>query len=1397
MIPPDNKCPTCGKALAQDAPMGLCPDCLLEAGVGTATTDGGAYASMQPPPLPEEIAPHFPLLEILGLLGRGGMGVVYKARQKSLDRLVALKLLAPERVLDPRFAERFSHEARALAALNHPHIVTVYDFGVVEVPAPAGADPSGVPTGPPSKLYFLLMEFVDGANLRQLLAAQKFTPEEALAIVPPICEALQYAHEHGIVHRDIKPENLLLDKEGRLKIADFGIAKMLGAAGGIGGIGVAETQPAGTPQYMAPEQRTDATRVDHRADIYSLGVVLYEMLTGELPGQPLKAPSTRLRGLQIDVRLDKIVLRALEKTPELRYQTAGEFRTEVATVSGAAANGMPPSTPSDSSQTVAGTPGDSVNGPRHFSRMAIAASVWGLMGLTALIYSLGKYGALDTSSIFLSIGTTLFGWIAITQIRNSRGQLSGMGFAVCNGVVFPLLALDWLLLAAEMQGRVHIYEGPPAAVHLVSKVRVISPWPMVLILAVIALADFFIIRLVWRAVNHPRRVPKPAVSPAQLRAHRLLMVAVWVLIFLSFAGLLASIGVRRSSKPGSAGGAAGSGGPADSPFLLQKLSTAEVIRAGLSKPISPWAWQELERRKLTAADARQIIDGLLAWLQREHPAGFTESLTWLNTFLDHLQRRGLLTDEQVVRFVQALQGEVRCDPILRLREGAPTLGLRAECRNQYLPSLLGLAMMNQVSAVTVDGRFNFYDAEHLLSLQADSVKLRPEFDYWNGSNLFTSIALPPLAPGEHTVHLEVSSALVPVGDLTGLGPNAPSSEWPPAKKRWTRTASMELVIYPRDAVIVGQTQDPALNPVSSITVKQAIIRSKGHQTQAFLVFNVAFKLPVAISFDVTLHAGAQSIPCGPLWASKEWNSDSQIGDRGGQQLTTALSPLSPDIKEAEIVLTPNPKPIENVGHVDQIWGQPIVFHHVPLTRQDREAHAANPQALIEQQLLHALEKRLSATAPGASPENGEFIDYTGLSVDVAPGLHSAKFEVDEPRPRWNSPHGTIWAQVEKGRFSGKLIATDQGHGLWSVNGLGELGALHFEIRVTDESAPQQALAFGPVIEREVDVRYKLAQDASAPATDSPRQVVAEFLRRITVEHEKKEDDKAVWDLTTRGTGVSWGVDLAKLASRIRPAHQLGNESQTIVLSAPFRDDAGRLVIFHAHLLKRDGRWLLNSQSLRSKAESKSLLDGFKLSAGVKFDVQPAELVGEWRYPCASKLTLHADGTGVRISCGPSGVPEMPEPLHWSVSGSTFKTKGGDTEQTSEITRMSDDEFRLFYGAQSIYLDGPRNGSAEGYSEGYFTRDAEEAVETGKSASVAPKPATMVNPAPAIEWKVAQQQLEKTLTDLQETQTALTLLRETGGTDSPPEVQALQAKLSALQEQSERLRAVIRQTAPKQ
>ncbi len=312
--------------MAADAPQGICPECLIKAGFGTASgTEGGGDTSFVPPPV-EAVARLFPQLEIIELIGRGGMGAVYKARQPGLDRLVALKILPPRSGNDPGFAERFTREARALAKLNHPNIVGVYDFGQTGstgVPPAAGPATTG--------LHYFIMEYVDGPNLRELERARKLSPREALQIVPQICEALQYAHDEDVVHRDIKPENVLLDKKGRVKIADFGLAKILGIEPKDFRL-TGEGQVMGTPHYMAPEQVEHPQAVDHRADIYSLGVVFYEMLTGELPLGRFAPPSSRARGMQIDVRLDEVVLHALEKEPGRRYQHASEVKTDVESI---------------------------------------------------------------------------------------------------------------------------------------------------------------------------------------------------------------------------------------------------------------------------------------------------------------------------------------------------------------------------------------------------------------------------------------------------------------------------------------------------------------------------------------------------------------------------------------------------------------------------------------------------------------------------------------------------------------------------------------------------------------------------------------------------------------------------------------------------------------------------------------------------------------------------------------------------------------------------------------------------------------------------------------------------------------------------------------------------------
>ena len=316
-----SSCPKCGNQIPPEAPAGQCPRCLLQMGLDpsgpvevAATIDSDtsqSAAAGHPAPQPHELAGSFPQYEILELVGQGGMGAVYRAEQRSLGRVVALKVIKPDLADSSDFAERFAREARAMARLNHPNIVSVYDFGESD------------------GMFFFTMEHVDGTDLRQLMAGGTLTPAQALQIVPQICEALQYAHDEGIVHRDIKPENILVDRRGRVRIADFGLAKLTHGATQQRNL-TGTYQVMGTPKYMAPEQMEGAQQVDHRADIYSLGVVFYELLTGELPLGRFVAPSEKA---PIDGRLDEVVMRALEKELPKRYQQASEFKSEVERVS--------------------------------------------------------------------------------------------------------------------------------------------------------------------------------------------------------------------------------------------------------------------------------------------------------------------------------------------------------------------------------------------------------------------------------------------------------------------------------------------------------------------------------------------------------------------------------------------------------------------------------------------------------------------------------------------------------------------------------------------------------------------------------------------------------------------------------------------------------------------------------------------------------------------------------------------------------------------------------------------------------------------------------------------------------------------------------------------------------
>lgn len=423
-------CPACGAALPQSTTEGLCPACLMAQAMRPT-------GDLPPTPAPdiETVRAAFPHLEILSLIGHGGMGAVFKARQPQLDRAVALKLLAPAHTDDAWFAARFQREARALAALNHPNIVTIHDFGQA-----AG-------------FYFLLMEFVDGVNLRQALDAGHLAPQQALAIVPQLCDALQFAHDLGIVHRDIKPENLLMDSTGRVKIADFGIARMMrnGRPEALTQVPEAAAgTPApqasivgGTPGYMAPEQAARSP-IDTRADIYSLGVVIYEMLTGELPHEPVTPPS---RKVHVDVRLDEVVLRALAIDPELRFQQVRDLKTMVETI----ATTPPPATPATPAPATAPprpAPGPAV---RRYGLAALALLLLALAlppGLILLRANIPEGAHLSWLPVAGTLGIAAVLWLAalVTGILGWRSPAGKV--AVITAALMPMIAVPGLVLGA-------------------------------------------------------------------------------------------------------------------------------------------------------------------------------------------------------------------------------------------------------------------------------------------------------------------------------------------------------------------------------------------------------------------------------------------------------------------------------------------------------------------------------------------------------------------------------------------------------------------------------------------------------------------------------------------------------------------------------------------------------------------------------------------------------------------------------------------------------------------------------------------------------------------------------------------------------------------------------------
>ena len=326
-MPAQQTCGRCGAPLSVFSKPGLCSSCLLRAGLiagleeTTAPCPQTDARSGAAPAGPETSLRHFGDYELLEEIAHGGMGVVYKARQISLNRVVALKMILSGRLASAWTVERFRTEAEAAARLEHPNIVPIYEVGELE-----GA-------------HYLTMRLIEGCNLRQATGGKPLSMNRAAELIEAVARAMHYAHCRGVLHRDLKPANVLLDGAGQPHVTDFGLAKLAASDTGI----TRSEAVMGTPNYMAPEQAAGHSKQATAAvDIYSLGAILYELLTGRPPfrggtemevllrvmGEEPRTPRSILP--KLDRGLETICLKCLEKEPQRRYRTAEELADDLA-----------------------------------------------------------------------------------------------------------------------------------------------------------------------------------------------------------------------------------------------------------------------------------------------------------------------------------------------------------------------------------------------------------------------------------------------------------------------------------------------------------------------------------------------------------------------------------------------------------------------------------------------------------------------------------------------------------------------------------------------------------------------------------------------------------------------------------------------------------------------------------------------------------------------------------------------------------------------------------------------------------------------------------------------------------------------------------------------------------
>lgn len=353
------------------------------------------------------------------LVARGGMATVYEALDIRLDRIVALKVMHPHLAADPDFVARFEREAKAAARLNHPHVVSVFDQGASE------------------GLVYLAMEYIPGRTLRDLLRAHgRLTPEQAFAIIEPVLDALEDAHRAGFVHRDIKPENILIADDGRVTVADFGLARAMATSSTAATTGMI----IGTVAYLSPEQ-VETGAADARSDIYAVGVCLFEMLTGRLPhagesplaiayqhvNADVPAPSHFVPSLSRDV--DAIVVTATRRDPARRYASADAFLADVQRMRRTLPAPLPPS---GLDTVIIASPASSAEYPTDFTteywdqpapRRRRAPWILALLAVALLASAAGAWW-------FLQGNTSPAPDVTGLSISQAQATLAGTGYAV-------------------------------------------------------------------------------------------------------------------------------------------------------------------------------------------------------------------------------------------------------------------------------------------------------------------------------------------------------------------------------------------------------------------------------------------------------------------------------------------------------------------------------------------------------------------------------------------------------------------------------------------------------------------------------------------------------------------------------------------------------------------------------------------------------------------------------------------------------------------------------------------------------------------------------------------------------------------------------------------------------